>query len=321
MAHPHPPASDAQAPPGVTAYLAAEGFLPELLSEVGDRLIEVHDRLVLARGAALPAAWAAQTWIDAERVTIASIGDAVRWLRARQRNWVLYPVASHRRAALVSDQLPSVSARPLRFPAAPPAAPLGSFTLLDDHTLLAAGRCSEPVPHGAWRFEEDRESAPSRAYLKLWEAFTRLGCRPSPGQRCLDLGASPGGFTWVLATLGAEVLALDRAPLDPRVAAMPGVTCRQDDAFAQDPHALGPLDWLVCDVACYPPKLLELVQRFLAAGTCERFVCTLKFQGDTDHAAAAGFAALPGARLVHLHHNKHELTFMRLPPGEGAPRN
>ena len=35
----------------------------------------------------------------------------------------------------------------------------------------------------------------------------------------------------------------------------------------------------------------------------------MKFQGETDHAAAEAFAAIPGAALMHLWHNKHELTF------------
>jgi 23S rRNA (cytidine2498-2'-O)-methyltransferase len=38
----------------------------------------------------------------------------------------------------------------------------------------------------------------------------------------------------------------------------------------------------------------------------------VKFQGETDHAAAAQFAAITGARLFHSAHNKHELTFARL---------
>ena len=48
----------------------------------------------------------------------------------------------------------------------------------------------------------------------------------------------------------------------------------------------------------------------------ENFVCTIKFQGETDHQSAASFAAIPGAQVLHLHHNKHELTFMlSSPPG------
>jgi 23S rRNA (cytidine2498-2'-O)-methyltransferase len=41
-------------------------------------------------------------------------------------------------------------------------------------------------------------------------------------------------------------------------------------------------------------------------------VCTLKFQGPTDHETARRFAAIPGSRLMHLHHNKHELTWIKL---------
>jgi integrase len=47
---------------------------------------------------------------------------------------------------------------------------------------------------------------PSRAYLKLWELFTLIGEHPRPGELCLDLGSSPGGWTWVLQRLGARVV-------------------------------------------------------------------------------------------------------------------
>jgi 23S rRNA (cytidine2498-2'-O)-methyltransferase len=54
------------------------------------------------------------------------------------------------------------------------------------------------------------------------------------------------------------------------------------------------------------------VRRWLDTGRARRFVCTLKFQGETDHATARAFAAIRGARLMHLSHNKHELTWIRL---------
>ena len=50
----------------------------------------------------------------------------------------------------------------------------------------------------------------------------------------------------------------------------------------------------------------------IAAGLARNLVCTIKFQGATDHEAARRFAAIPGSRLMHLHHNKHELTWIRL---------
>jgi 23S rRNA (cytidine2498-2'-O)-methyltransferase len=67
-------------------------------------------------------------------------------------------------------------------------------------------------------------------------------------------------------------------------------------------------------VICYPARLLALIEKFLAAGTVENFICTIKFQGETDFATQAGFAAIPGSRLIHLHANKHELTWVRLSP-------
>lgn len=265
--------------------------------------------LVAAPGPARPAAWARNVWHDPQVHPIASIGDAARRLRAIQRNWHLHPIGHFRRAELIREKLPPVAARPLVFPDLPPAAPLGAWTLLDPGTMLAAPRCSSPVPDGEWRFVEDREAPPSRAYLKLWEALTRLGVRPGPGERCIDLGASPGGWTWVIAGTGASVIAVDKAPLAPSVAAMPAVEWLGASAFSLDPAAHGPVDWLFSDVICYPARLLALVRRWLDAGAARNVVCTIKFQGETDHATAAAFAAIPGSRLMHLTQNKHELTW------------
>lgn len=295
-----------------TGYLAPEGYVDELLNELGSDADAVLGRLVLAPGPPGPAAWVANLWHEPQRLAIASIADAARRLRAIQRNWVLYSHAHHRRAALIAERLPKVSARPLVFGAPAPTAPLGSWTLLDANTLLAAPRCSSPFPNGEVSFVEDRLAPPSRAYLKLWELFTVIGESPRPGELCLDLGSSPGGWTWVLQSLGARVISVDKAPLDPRIAKLPGVEVRRESAFALEPKKVGGIDWLFSDVVCYPRRLLALVERWLAAGTCRRFVCTLKFQGPTDHETVRSFAAIPGSRLVHLHQNKHELTWMRL---------
>lgn len=306
--------------PRLTAHLAPDGFDTELRHEIAlDPAARVrHDfgRLIVVEhgddGAGQPVAWAQNTWRDVRELPIVSIGDAVRQLRAIQRNWALWPVGHHRRAKLIEDGLPKLSAKPLVFGAALPTAPLGSWTLPAPDRLLVAARCSSAVPHGEMRFVEDRTSAPSRAYLKLWEALTIAGVRPGPGESCLDLGAAPGGWTWVVASLGARVTSVDKAALDPRVAAMPGVIHRLASAFSLDPAAEPPVDWLFSDVICYPARLLALVERWMAAGKARRLVCTLKFQGPTDFDAISRFKAIPGSRLLHLAHNKHELTWMLL---------
>jgi 23S rRNA (cytidine2498-2'-O)-methyltransferase len=294
-----------------TAYLAAPGYEERLARELGE-VSATFGELLVAPGPARPVSWARNVWYEPLTIPIESIGAGARALRELQRNWALYPHGPRRRAALIQEKLPHVSARPLRFPEPRPAAPLGSWTLLDAHTLLAAPRCSSAFPNGEVRFVEDREAPPSRAYLKLWEALTLLDERPGPGDVCLDLGSSPGGWTWVLQQLGAEVISVDKAPLDPAVAALPRVDYRRESAFGLEPGSLGRVDWLFCDVACYPERLLALVERWLDSGACSRFVCTVKLQGDApDEAVLERFAALPCSRLAHLYHNKHELTWMK----------
>jgi 23S rRNA (cytidine2498-2'-O)-methyltransferase len=296
-----------------TAYLAAEGFEPQLEEELRRAGVGVrirHGRLLVSDAPVIPAAWAANIWHDCFEQPVASIGEAAKSLRAVQRNWAMYAPVHHRRASLIQERLPHVSAKPIIFPAAAPTAPLGSWTLLASDRLLAAAHCSSPFPNGEVVFVEDRAGPPSRAYLKLWEALVRLGRRPQPGERCVDLGASPGGWTYVLAKLGARVVAVDKASLDPKVAAMPQVEWRADSAFALEPSSVGPVDWLFSDVICYPTRLLRLVERWRGSGLVKNFVCTIKFQGPTDHDAASAFAAIEDARVMHLHHNKHELTFV-----------
>ena len=296
-----------------TAYLAAEGFDGQLLEELRRCAVVpvvTHGRLLICDGSAVPAAWAANIWHDCIELPVASIGTAAKALRDIQRNWAMYAPLHHRRAALVQEKLPHVSAKPIVFPAAAPNAPLGAWTLLAPDRMLAASRCNSPFPNGEVVLIEDKLGPPSRAYLKLWEALVRLRRWPQPGERCLDLGASPGGWTWVLAKLGATVVAIDKAPLDPKVSAMPGVEWRGESAFALDPASVGPVDWLFSDIVCYPARLLRLVERWREAGLVRNFVCTLKFQGETDHDTAEAFAAMPGATVLHLSHNKHELTFL-----------
>jgi 23S rRNA (cytidine2498-2'-O)-methyltransferase len=272
---------------------------------------------MLAPGSPQPARWAQNVWYDVTRLEAPSIHKAAQQLKALQRNWWPYSYQLHRRTALIAAELPHVAARELVFPDAAPASPLGSFTLLDEHTLLCAARCSSPFPNGEPRFREykEHEGPPSRAYLKLFEALTLLGERPRSGQRCLELGASPGGWTWVLAGLGADVLAVDRAPLAANIARLRNVESLEASAFSLTPATVGSVDWLFCDVICYPERLYTYVRRWLDEGACERFVCTLKFQGKEHYRVIDDFAALPGARVVHLFHNRHELCWLRLPPG------
>jgi 23S rRNA (cytidine2498-2'-O)-methyltransferase len=265
--------------------------------------------------------WHQNCWLEPFRLEFGSINEAASALRGIQRNWAACLHTQFRRGALIASKLPPISTRPRPFPWLLSDSPMGAWTLLDPHTMIASARCSSPFPNGAIEFEEDRQGPPSRAYLKLWEALVRLRRWPSEGERCLDAGASPGGWTWTLARLGARVIAVDRAPLEDSIAALPGIEQIRHDAFTLKPQDLGPVDWLFCDIACYPPQLYRWIEAWLASGLCRNFVCTIKMQGIVDTRTAGTrvdfdtprrFAEIPDSTVVHLYHNKHELTWIHL---------
>jgi len=262
-----------------------------------------------------PVFWQLNAWLNPVTITFESINEAAGALRDLQRNWSPLLFTQFRRGSLIASKLPRISPKKRPFPWQVPDAPMGAWTLLDARTMIASSRCSSPFPAGVIEFEEDREGPPGRAYLKLWESLTRLGRLPAKGERCLDAGASPGAWTWALSRLGAEVIAVDRSPLDERVAALPGVSFLRHDAFTLKPEAIGAIDWLFCDVICYPSRLFEWIEKWLASGLCGNFVCTIKMQGTVedgvDFDTPRRFAALPGSQVLHLYHNKHELTWMK----------
>ena len=191
------------------AYLAAEGFEAELaedLRRAGRRVAGWHGPLALSPDPppegpnAVP--WSLDTWTAPAEVPVPSIKAAANALRAIQRNWALLDVAHHRRAALIRDALPPLRPKPIHFPQPRPTSHLGGWTLLAPDRLLASPTKTSPFVNGAPVFVEDREGPPSRAYLKLWEALTRIGRWPAPGRvlprprrraRRLELGTGGTG--------------------------------------------------------------------------------------------------------------------------------
>ena len=125
------------------------------------------------------------------------------------------------------------------------------------------------------------KAAPSRAFAKLVEAEQRLGLRLAPGETCVDLGASPGSWSYVALNRGARVTAVDRSPLRDDLMANPRLTFQQGDAFKFTPDA--PVDWLLCDVIAAPERSVELVLDWARHRRCRRFVVTIKFKGHDDY--------------------------------------
>ena len=130
-----------------------------------------------------------------------------------------------------------------------------------------------PVPKGEVPAAVDK-TAPSRAFAKLVEAELRLGCGIRAGETCVDLGASPGSWTYVAVSRGARVIAVDRSPLREDLMRSRQVEFRQGDAFGFQPPR--PVDWLLCDVIAAPERTAALLLEWLRHGWCRHFVVILK---------------------------------------------
>jgi len=291
----------------LTGYLAPEGlekYLEAELTGIKDKI----GRLYIVEGPVLRAFFAQNIWHDVQVLEFSSISDAAKQLKSLGKLWAFYPHNFIRRGQLIGEKLPYFSPKLSPFPTKLPKSILGSWTMIDENRLYAAASSSSPVAHGEIHFQETK-TPPSRAYLKLWESLTLLDIVPKEGEVCLEIGSSPGSWTWALQQLGCKVISVDRAPLADGIASLQGVTFVKKDAFSLEPQDLPQVDWIFSDVICYPEKLLEWVQKWKIAFPKANFVCTLKFQGDGGYDAALEFAKIPGSRIFHLFHNKHELTW------------
>ena len=305
-----------------SAYLASEGLSEPLLKEV-DGVISVHDRLILSSQPFVNAHWAQNIWKNPVTLSVNSINDAAKKLKSIQRNWCLYSFALHRRAQLIQEKLNSKKSKAQIFPSSLPENPLGSWCLLNENTLLASADCSSPFPNGEPSFIEDKNGPPNRAYLKLYESLTLAGKTPVEGEFCIDIGGSPGGWAWVIQKCGAEVLSIDRSPLNEKISNLKGVSFEKRDAFSLLPEDFEQegktVDWLFSDLICYPEKLYEWILKWVESGKCKNFICTLKFKGKPDRSIIDQFASIPNSKVQHLFHNKNELTWFKLsqPAGSG----
>ncbi len=88
-----------------TAYLAPVGFTEILTKELKD-VINVYDRLVLAKGDAQVARFSKIFGITPKIIPIRSIGHCAELLRATQRNWWPYEYKYHGRMRLIQEKLP-----------------------------------------------------------------------------------------------------------------------------------------------------------------------------------------------------------------------
>ncbi|MCB1894176.1 MAG: 23S rRNA (cytidine(2498)-2'-O)-methyltransferase RlmM [Zoogloeaceae bacterium] len=165
--------------------------------------------------------------------------------------------------------------------------------------------------------------APSRSTLKLVEAFmtlltpAELELTMRAGQRAVDLGAAPGGWSWHLANRGLRVTAIDNGPMAPQALATGMIEHVRADGFTWRPD--GSVDWLVCDMVEQPARISRLVADWVASGRARRAIFNLKLPmkkrleelercrrliDDRFRQASLGF----DLRMRQLYHDREEVT-------------
>ncbi|HAT8623032.1 TPA: SAM-dependent methyltransferase [Legionella pneumophila] len=292
-----------------TVYVSKPEFIEALSEELGEVSNKIGS-LVFSPHQKLDVCFALDVWLEPEIVTFQSISEAAKILRQAGKFWYLHPVTEIRRSRLIEEQLRKCPSLMSHFPVTSDIPPIGVFSLLDRNTLLFSAKRLKKWPDGQCYFIEDKVNPPNRAYLKLWEALFLLNKYPLPGETVLDLGASPGGWTYVMQSLGTQVTSVDKAELDTKIMALPRVSFLKQSAFALDPEQLTKsYDWVLSDVACYPDRAYTLIKKWIASKKAKQLIFTIKLQGQTDLNTIKRFQSIPNSKVINLFYNKHEVTF------------
>ena len=153
--------------------------------------------------------------------------------------------------------------------------------LAGNHALLASAdpKDSSPWPLGVPRLRSHAD-APSRSALKLEEALLtlldpkELDKIMTPGMCAADLGAAPGGWSWVLARRHLRVFAIDNGPMADSALDTGLIDHQRADGFHWQPPK--PMDWLVCDMVESPRKVTGRIAEWFARGWCKHAIFNLK---------------------------------------------
>jgi 23S rRNA (cytidine2498-2'-O)-methyltransferase len=188
----------------------------------------------------------------------------------------------------------------------------GFFVIEKNRNELYVSR--NAVFFGQRRMRDD-SAAPSRSYLKIEEAFSVMGYQPRTGERVVDLGAAPGGWSYAAAKRGALVSAIDNGPMKNGAAQNSNIEHIRADAFRWQPR--NPVQWLFCDMVEEPSRVIALVKQWIVNKWCNNAIVNLKC-GHTEPydilklvKSPDGFSSMvKECTCSHLYHDRDEFTVM-----------
>lgn len=172
-----------------------------------------------------------------------------------------------------------------------------------------------PRPGGFTRQRFDA-LAPSRSYMKMEEALDRMPDQPLPGERVIDLGAAPGGWTYAFLKRGCHITAVDHGPmkLPPHQESWGTVKHVRENGITYEPGV--DVDWLVADMLIAPGVALGLIRRWLSTGRARRIVCNIKLPQEQPYQSVKPVEQLLSNQtkyawsIKQLYHDRREVTVM-----------
>lgn len=307
-------------PPSFKVVIPFLGHVSELSQELAIHSIAVlyqSDALFIVQNLSSPSSenispiWAQDVWHDCKSIEINSINQALDILKKYKNIGSYYSLVRNNFGDAIVKKIKNLPLKRIKYaPKNPFDFKFTAWTILDN-ILLISENTDKRFPFGWHEFEEDKTSPPNRAYLKLWEVFAVHGLVPTKQDTVIEVGSSPGGWTWVLSQLTNKVYSIDKAPLADKIAKIKNISHQEKDAFKLDPKDYTDCTWFFSDIICTPEKILETVQFWMANSQIQNYVCTIKFKGACNFDILKQFAAIDHSKLIHLYHNKNEVTWIR----------
>ena len=212
--------------------------------------------------------------------------------------------------ALLVEATTELAKRPAVNAEATPGDPVLDCVLVERHEWWL-GWHRAAAPETRWPGGVPQLAIPvpliSRAYLKIVEALRWSELPVAAGDRCVEIGSSPGGSCLALLERGLLVTGIDPAEMDPAVLAHPGFTHVRARAKDVKRSVFRDCRWLVMDANVAPNYTLDTLDGVLTQGGArpEGLLLTLKL---TDPALAETAAG-----------DRRSIAALRLSPRAHAP--
>jgi len=191
-----------------------------------------------------------------------------------------------------------------------------SVVLAEDEGYLGVSHAVDNVSDwagGERRFKRE-EGQVSRAEFKLLEAMEAFDLSLPAGGAALDLGAAPGGWTRILRKHGMNVVAVDPAALDARIAADPAVRHMRETAQSYLLKSHEAFDVILSDMrmdAQIAARIMLMAGRNLQEGGWALLTLKLPKRGTARVVASALEVMREGYEVTgarQLFHNRSEVT-------------